>query len=291
MTASMRPMHLLSVDVEEHFQVSAFEGVVSRDDWSSIPSRVEANTERLLTLFDEAGVEATFFVLGWVGERYPALVRRIVECGHELACHGFSHRLVYTQTRETFAEETRRAKNGLEQIAGVEVDGYRAASFSIGTKNLWALDELAACGFRYDSSLFPVHHDRYGIPGAPRAGYRARTAAGSSLIEIPPSTIQLFGATLPFGGGGYFRLYPLALTGWMFRRLEKIEGRGGVIYLHPWEVDPDQPRIRAPAGSRFRHYVGLHRTAKKLRRLLSDFRCGSARQWLAETPDLPEVTL
>jgi polysaccharide deacetylase family protein (PEP-CTERM system associated) len=290
---SMRaPVNVLTVDVEEHFQVSAFEAVVPREQWDRWPSRVERNTETLLDLFDATHSKGTFFVLGWIAERHPTLVRRIAERGHEVACHGYSHRLVYTQQPEAFREETRRSKGLLEDAAGCPVLGYRSASFSIGWSNLWALDVLAECGIAYDSSLFPVRHDRYGIPGAPRHPYRVKTAAGASLVEIPPSTIRLGRATLPFGGGGYLRLFPLAVTRMAIERLNRKEGCPAVLYVHPWEVDPEQPRVtEAPLRSRFRHYVGLRTTLPKLQALLAQLPFGPMNVWLERAETLPERLL
>jgi polysaccharide deacetylase family protein (PEP-CTERM system associated) len=285
-------VNILTVDVEEHFQVSAFESVVPRETWDRWPSRVERNTDILLDLFDRTNRKGTFFVLGWVAERHAALVRRIADRGHEVACHGYSHRLVYTQQPEAFREETRRSKGLIEDAIGLPVLGYRAASFSIGWRNLWALDILAECGIAYDSSLFPVRHDRYGIPGAPRQPYRVRTTAGASLVEIPPSTLRLGGAALPFGGGGYLRLFPLAVTRMAIERLNGKEGFPAVLYVHPWEVDPAQPRVPgASLLSRFRHYVGLNTTVPKLQALLERFPFGPMNVWLDRAELLPERVL
>ena len=269
----------MTVDVEEHFQVSAFEGVVSRDSWPRQPSRVLDNTSRLLDLFDRQQTKATFFVLGWIGERYPALVRQIADRGHEIASHGYSHRLVYDQAERDFREETRRSRRVLQDASGQPVLGYRAASFSIGRANLWALDVLAEAGFRYDSSLFPIVHDRYGIPGAPRRIHELTTPRGEKLIEVPPSTVSVLGTNLPIGGGGYLRIFPLVLTKWAFRRLNR-EGMPAIVYVHPWEIDPDQPRLNATALSRCRHYTGLRTTAPKLRELASTFRFGTLKEVL-----------
>lgn len=280
-TIASPTINALTVDVEEHFQVSAFERVVPRADWELHGSRVEANTERLLDLFDDSGVRATFFVLGWVGKRHPGLVRTIAQRGHEVASHGMSHRLVYEQTPEAFRAETLQSKKLLEDAAGAAVEGYRAASFSIGYRNLWALDILAEAGMSYDSSLFPVVHDRYGVPGAPRRIHRVETPSGAVLIEIPPSTVPIAGATLPVAGGGYLRLYPKWLTAWAISRLNDVEGMPANLYVHPWEVDPEQPRMDGPALSRFRHYVNLRTTAPKLRDLTRRFRFGTMRQVIA----------
>ncbi len=281
----------MTVDVEEHFQVSAFAAVVAREAWATLPSRVEANTGRLLDLFDEAGARATFFVLGWVAERHPALVRRIADRGHEIGSHGYGHRLIYDQQPGEFREEIVRSRKILQDASGQPVAGHRAASFSIGRRNLWALDVLADAGFAYDSSLYPVVHDRYGIPGAPRAIYRVKTRSGASLLEVPPSTVRLGRAVLPVAGGGYLRIYPFPFTSWAVRRLNGAESMPAVVYVHPWEVDPDQPRIRASALSRFRHYWGLSTTARKLRSLLRRFPFGAMCDVLERRGDIPEVSL
>jgi polysaccharide deacetylase family protein (PEP-CTERM system associated) len=281
----------MTIDVEEHFQVSAFAGVIEPGSWDSMSSRVEPNTERVLDLLDERSVKATFFILGWIGERHRSLVRRIAERGHEIGSHGYSHTLVYRQRPQEFREEALRSKSILEDAAGRRVLGYRAASFSIGRENLWALDVLSELGFLYDSSLFPVHHDRYGIPGAPRTIYRVRTANGGSILEVPPSTVRIGKLVLPVGGGGYLRLYPSLLTRWAIRRLNRAERMPAVVYLHPWEVDPEQPRIRAPWRTRMRHYCRLHSTAGKLRSLLASFRFGALHEVIARQPQLPERSL
>lgn len=269
-------LNAVSVDVEEHFQVSAFEKVVSRAQWERTASRVEANTDRLLQLFADCDVRATFFILGWIAERHPELVRRIADEGHEIGSHGFDHRLIFEQTPEQFAEELSRSKDLIEQAGGQAVRGYRAASFSITRKSLWALDALAEAGFEYDSSIFPVYHDRYGMPGAPRHIYQVDTRGGGRLVEFPPSTVRLGRLVLPVGGGGYLRIYPFALTRWAIRRLNRRDEIPANVYLHPWEVDPEQPRIRASLKSRFRHYTNLKTTEKRLRALMSRFRFGPA---------------
>jgi polysaccharide deacetylase family protein (PEP-CTERM system associated) len=264
-------VNAMTVDVEEHFQVSAFDRVIPRAAWESLESRVERNTHRLLDLLDELDVRATFFVLGWVADRRPALVREIDRRGHEVASHGYGHCLVYEQTRADFASDVRRARRTLEDAIGHAVIGYRAPSFSITPRSLWALDMLAREGYEYDSSIFPIRHDRYGLPGAPRYAYRTDTVHGS-IVEIPPATVKIAGRTLPAAGGGYFRLLPYAWTRWSFSTINEVERRPAVFYLHPWEIDPDQPRIHAGIGSRIRHYTNLSRTAARLRRLLTEFR-------------------
>ena len=260
----------MTVDVEDYFHVSVFEGVVRREHWPTMESRVQANTERLLELFDEYAVKGTFFVLGWVAERYPALVRTIVSSGHELASHGYAHRLIYDQSPEEFREDVRRAKALLEDAGGVEVWGYRAPSFSITKQSLWALDVLLEEKYRYDASIFPIRHDRYGIPNAPRWLHQVERAGGR-IYEVPGSTIRVGGANLPVAGGGYFRILPYAWTKWGIARLNKLERQSAVFYVHPWEIDPDQPRLQVNALGRFRHYRNLHKTEARLRALMRDF--------------------
>lgn len=266
----------MTVDVEDYFQVSAFESVVVRDQWQDFERRVSANTVRILDLFDETDIKATFFVLGWVAEREPALVREIASRGHEIACHGYSHRLVYTQTPADFEAETARSKGVLEDLVQRPVLGYRAASYSITGQSLWALEILARLGFEYDSSIFPVHHDRYGIPGAPSHVHRIVSDGLPEMIEFPLSSLSMFGQNIPVAGGGYFRLYPYPLTRWMLSRLSDESNAPFVFYLHPWEVDPAQPRIPgASLVSRFRHYLNLERCLPRLRHLLKDFAFGT----------------
>lgn len=282
-------LNVVSVDVEEHFQVSAFEQVVDRDDWSRLESRVEANTDRLLELFDEQRCHATFFILGWVAERHPALVRRIAAAGHEIACHGHEHRLVYDLTPEAFRSDLRRSLEAIGEAAGAPARAYRAASFSITRRSLWALDVLAEEGIEVDSSLFPVRHDRYGVPGMPRGLYRLRTPGGQRLLEVPPTTVRLAGMTLPALGGGYLRIFPEAYSRWAIRRLNDVEAQPAIVYLHPWEVDPDQPRIEgAPLRSRLRHYTGLDRMLGRLRRLLEAHSFGSIAEMLERLEEPPE---
>ena len=280
----MKTRNALTVDVEDYFQVSAFDGVVARDTWHERPSRVEANTRRLLDLFDNAGARATFFVLGWIAERFPGLVPEIAGRGHEIACHGYGHRLVYTQTPAEFRGETDRAKRVLEDQAGVSVAGYRAASYSITHASLWALDVLVDLGFRYDSSIFPVRHDRYGIPGSPRWPHQRRTPRGRALLEFPLTTWRIGGVDVPVAGGGYFRIYPYALTRHALRHVNRVDGQPFVFYLHPWEIDPGQPRIAASWRSRFRHYTGLARCEPRLRRLLDEFEFTTVADCLENRP-------
>ena len=261
----------LSVDVEDYFHVSAFAKSIDQKDWDKYPLRVENNTRRLLDLFDEYEVKATFFVLGWVAERANGLVKEIAARGHEVACHGFSHQLVYNQSPEVFREETIRSKHLLEDITQAPVRGYRAASYSITNRSRWALDILVEAGFEYDSSIFPVRHDRYGIPDTPDFPYRIETPNGNSLVEFPLSIAKYLNFSLPVAGGGYFRLYPYTLTKAGLTQINR-KLQPFIFYLHPWEIDPDQPRISAGWFSRFRHYNNLDKCESRLRKLLSDFK-------------------
>lgn len=264
-------VNAMSIDVEDYFHVSAFDGLVPRSQWDSMESRVKANTLRLLEIFDEFKVRSTFFVLGWVARRHPDLVSTIARAGHEIASHGYAHRLIYDQTPAAFREDVRRAKSILEQAAGRAVAGYRAPSYSITPRSLWALDILAEEGYTYDSSIFPIRHDRYGIPVSARRPYRIVRGAGS-LIEVPGSTTKIGPLNLPVAGGGYFRLLPYWWTRWGISRVNRLEGRPAVFYLHPWEIDPGQPRLPAGRFSRIRHYRNLDQTEARLRQLLTDFR-------------------
>ena len=266
----------LTVDVEDYFHVSAFAKSIKLSDWDTQPLRVEKNTQRLMDLFDEAQVKATFFVLGWVAERNRSLVCEIAERGHEVACHGYSHQLVYNQTPEVFRDETVRSKALLEDIIQQPVIGYRAASYSITRKSMWALDILAEAGFQYDSSIFPVRHDRYGIPDAEETPHQLETPKGHSLVEFPLSTAKIFKYRLPVAGGGYFRLYPYSLSKAGLKQINRRQ-QAFVFYLHPWEIDPEQPRIEAGWFSRFRHYNNLDKCEYRLRRLLTDFEFTTAR--------------
>ena len=261
----------LSFDIEEHFQVAAFDRAIDRATWCDQPSRVVANTHELLALLQEAAVKATFFILGWVAEREPSLVRAIAAEGHEIASHGYSHRLIYTQDVGVFRQETIRSRSLLEDIAQVPVTAYRAASYSITPDSLWALDVLYETGFRTDSSIFPIRHDLYGLVGGPVDPYRITLPNGGSILEFPITTIRFAGVTLPVSGGGYFRLYPYGLSRMLARKVNKA-GRPLMFYLHPWEVDPDQPHIQASQFSRFRHYNNLDKTRDRLRRFIGDFR-------------------
>jgi len=261
-------INALTVDVEDYFQVSAFEPHIDREHWERMPCRVERNVERLLELLAEHRAHATFFTLGWVAQRYPTLIRRIVEQGHELASHGYGHRRASDLDHAAFSDDIRRAKALLEDLSGTPVIGYRAPSFSIGKGNLWAFDCIAQAGYRYSSSVYPVQHDHYGMPDAPRFPYRVR----DGLTEIPVTTTRLLGRNLPAGGGGYFRLAPYHVSRWAIARVNRQELRPAIFYFHPWEIDPEQPRVRGVGlKTRFRHYLNLHRTQGRLRRLLSDF--------------------
>lgn len=263
----------MTVDVEDYFQVSAFEHHISRESWDRLPCRVERNMDVILGLMAETGTKATFFTLGWLAERYPVLVKRLVAEGHELASHGYSHRRASDQSRKEFFQDISSAKKLLEDIGGVEVKGYRAPSFSIGADNMWALALLKDAGYQYSSSIYPVAHDHYGMPDAPRFGYTP--GAGNGLLELPPTTIHAFGRNWPASGGGYFRLLPYQASRAMIKHINRREQQSAIFYFHPWEIDPDQPRQRNISfKSRFRHYVNLQRTQGRIRQLLNDFEWG-----------------
>jgi polysaccharide deacetylase family protein (PEP-CTERM system associated) len=275
--------NVMTIDVEDYFQVSAFESAVPKEHWDRFESRVVGNTERVLAILGETGVRATFFVLGWTAERYPELVEKIIAEGHEIASHGYAHRLVYDMTPEQFREDLRRGKDALLAAGAEAVHGYRAPSYSITERSLWAFDVLLEEGFAWDASVFPIRHDRYGIPTAPRHPYWVERNGGR-LLEIPGSTVRLGGINLPIGGGGYFRLLPYAWTSRGIRRVNEVECRPAVFYLHPWEIDPGQPRLAGSALSRFRHYRNLAQTESRLRRLLSDFSFARMSDVLAPDP-------
>jgi len=262
----------LTVDVEEHFQVAAFERTIIRDSWDTAESRVEFSAGRVLDLFEAQGVRGTFFVLGWIAERHPGLVRRIVKDGHELASHGYDHTRVHNFTPEQFRADVVRTKAILEDIGGVQVRGYRAPSYSINAKNLWALDVLQETGHVYSSSIYPIRHDLYGMPDAPRFPFRFRP---DGILEIPVTTVRMGGRNYPCGGGGYFRLLPYGAFRWMLARVNEQDRQSGLFYFHPWELDPGQPRVEgAPLKSRFRHYLNLDSMSARLERLLGDFSWG-----------------
>lgn len=266
------PVNAMTVDVEDYFQVSAFESHVEKSQWQAIPCRVEANTRKILDLFAQHDIKATFFTLGWVAERYPDLVRDIVAQGHELASHGWEHIRVNTQTPDEFRQDIDRTRKLLQDVSGAPILGYRAASYSIGAGQAWAWDELAEAGHVYSSSIVPIHHDLYGIPDAPRFPFRT---ANDRLLEIPITTLALAGKNINCGGGGWFRLFPYAFSRWAMRRVNSGDGEAGIFYFHPWEIDPAQPR---PEGlgvkTRFRHYLNLEKTYSRLERLIQDFRWG-----------------
>jgi polysaccharide deacetylase family protein (PEP-CTERM system associated) len=259
-----------TIDLEDYYHVSAFAEHVDKDEWHTRASRVEANTDKILDLLDAAQRRATFFVLGWVAQKEPKLIRRIAERGHEIACHSLEHRLVDSMSRAEFREDTRRAVRLLEDAAGTPVRGYRAPSFSITPQSFWAFEVLAEQGFTYDSSIFPVRHINYGIPDAPRAPYRIDTPAGA-LVEFPMPTLEIAGRRSPLGGGAYLRLLPYWYTRWGIRFLNERERKPVCVYVHPWELDPEQPRMRGVLTSRLRHYIGLRGTQRKMANLLRDF--------------------
>jgi polysaccharide deacetylase family protein (PEP-CTERM system associated) len=282
MTATSRAItHAMTVDVEDYFHVAAFNKVIKPEEWEQWPCRVEENTHKLLQLFADTDIKITFFILGWVAERYPELVKAIHEQGHEIASHGYSHQLIYKQDPAVFRAETIKSKQILEDLAQVQVTGYRAASYSITRKSLWALDTLAELGFTWDSSIFPTRHDNYGIPGSPEEPYKIITTSGKVLTEFPLTTAKVFGQSIPAAGGGYFRQYPYALSRWLFERASNNQTKAQIFYLHPWEIDPDQPRIpNASWFSNFRHYTNLSRCLPRLERMIDDFQFGTISQSL-----------
>ncbi len=260
----------LTIDVEDYFQVSAFAPHIPRSEWPTRECRVERNVDRILAMLDQHGTKATFFTLGWIAERYPELIRRIVAEGHELASHGYGHERASEQTAAAFFADINLAKLILEDLAGQEVKGYRAPSFSIGQHNLWAFDCLERAGYRYSSSIYPIRHDHYGMPDAPRHAH-----AVGGLLEVPATTMRFLNRNWPASGGGYFRLMPYGVSRWMLRRVNHVDQLAAVFYFHPWEIDADQPRIPGiSAKTRFRHYVNIHRMEARLNRLLGDFQWG-----------------
>lgn len=276
-----------TIDVEDYFQVEGFANAIDRNSWDGFRTRVRGNTSLLLEMLAQHGVHATFFVLGWVARKHPEIVRQIAAAGHEVASHGMSHRLIYTQSPEEFRSETRDAKALLEDLAQQPVNGYRAATYSITLRSLWALDILCEEGFRYDSSIFPMRHDRYGIPDAEQKPHVLTTPAGARLVEFPISVLRYGGAKIPVAGGGYFRLFPYRFTRWALRRLN-AQHQEFVFYIHPWEVDPEQPRVEeVGALSRFRHYLNLDRCAERIGRLLGDFEFDTMQSVLAQRKLLP----
>jgi len=274
----VKPIHCLSFDVEEHFQVSAFWSDARRQQWDKYESRVENNTRKLIELLAQHNTKATFFVLGWVAERYPGLVKLLVRQGHEIASHGYGHELITSQTPGVFRDDVRKAKGILEDICGKRVYGYRAPSFSITKDTKWAIPVLTEEGYLYDSSIFPVLHDRYGMPDATPTIHLLHGEAGC-IWEVPPSTANILGTRLPVAGGGYFRLFPYPILRQLLKRIERA-GHPLVMYLHPWELDPDQPKMQGSRLSMFRHYINLHKTEDRLRSLLEDFCFTSIREAL-----------
>jgi polysaccharide deacetylase family protein (PEP-CTERM system associated) len=274
----------LTIDVEDYFQVSAFAPYIRRDEWEQRECRVERNVQRILELLAQKQIKATFFTLGWVAERYPQLVRDIVAGGHELASHGYGHERASDLSQAAFSQDVTRAKKLLEDLGGAPVLGYRAPSFSIGTGNLWAFDVLAQAGYQYSSSVYPIKHDHYGMPDSPRFAYRL----ASGLLEIPITTLRMGNRNLPSSGGGYFRLLPYALSRWMLRKVNQQDHESAIFYFHPWEIDPEQPRVAGiDLRTRFRHYVNIGRTEKRLISLMDDFRWGRMDQIFltrAQTP-------
>ena len=280
--AGGRVVNAFTVDVEDYFQVQAFADVIEPADWDRWPRHVEENTNRLLTILDAQGVVGTFFILGWVADRHPDLVRRIAEAGHEIASHGWEHVQVFRQTEEEFRQDVRRTKRCLEDVAGVAVTGYRAASFSIDTERFWAHRILLEEGHSYSSSIYPINHDLYGMPGGPRTAFWP--AGKEGVVELPMTTMEMAGRRWPCSGGGYFRLFPYALSHAAFRRVNSRDDMPCIFYTHPWEIDPSQPRPRGLSlKSRFRHYVNLARTADRMARLLTDFSWGRMDRVFAAT--------
>lgn len=264
------PRNALTIDVEDYFQVSAFAPYIPRNEWPIRECRVEKNVDRILAMLDKHDIQATFFTLGWIAERYPEMVRRIAAAGHEIASHGYGHERASEQTPDSFLADIQAAKRVLEDLAGCEVHGYRAPSFSIGEKNLWAFECLERAGYRYSSSIYPIRHDHYGMPDAPRHAHRI-----GRLVEIPATTLRFFNRNWPASGGGYFRLLPYPLSRWMIRRVNDVDRMPAVFYFHPWEIDVDQPRIDGiSAKTRFRHYLNIEHMEQRLHRLLADFSWG-----------------
>ena len=279
----------LSVDIEDYFQVSAFEKIIDRGEWETLEHRIERNMDFIFSLLSAKGVKATFFTLGWIAERYPSIVKTIVSEGHELASHGYGHQRVWDLTPRQFEADVIRTKGLLEDLGGVAVEGYRAPSYSIGRRNIWALELLAETGHQYSSSIYPGSHDHYGFPGAPRFVFRDEK---SGLIEVPISTFKLFGKLIPAAGGGFFRLYPYPISRQLIKRINEGLGESTVFYLHPWELDPDQPRQRnTDMKTSFRHYLNLHKTGERLSKLLDDFTWGPIKQVFINRDDIPVVSL
>ena len=279
----------ISIDVEDYFQVSAFEHSIDRNNWDKLEHRVAANMDKVLALFDETDVKATFFILGWVAERYPEIVDKIVKNGHELASHGYGHQRVTDLSRDQFKEDISRAKKILQDLSGLDVKGYRAPSYSIGKENIWALEVLAETGHEYSSSIYPIQHDHYGYPEAPRFTFKDKK---TGLVEIPITTMKFMNRMFPAGGGGFFRFYPYSITRWAINRVNKNDLQPTVFYLHPWEIDPTQPRQKnISSKTRFRHYLNLDKTENRLRQLLSDFNWGRMDDVFINGKEIPEYAL
>ena len=281
-------VNALTVDVEDYFHVQAFAGVIEPKRWDEYPCRVERNTDRVLDLCARYNVQATFFVLGWVARRFPQLVARIRQAGHWVGCHGYAHQVIYAGGPTEFREDLRSGKKAVEDALGALVRSYRAPSYSITGATLWALEILIEEGFEFDSSIFPVVHDTYGIPGAPRFPYVRAVNGGGTLNEFPPSTLRILGVNCPIAGGGYLRLLPYSITAWAVRRINEVERQPAMVYLHPWELDPDQPRVAAPWRSRFRHYQNLDTTEAKCGRLFENFAWGPMELVFAAATGAPE---
>lgn len=264
-------INALTVDVEDYFHVQAFADVIRPKDWPRYPIRVENNTHRLLEILESYKVRATFFVLGWVAQHCPTLIREVSKAGHEVGSHGYGHQMIGRGNQKDFREDVRRSKSMIEDKIGLEVTSYRAPSYSITSRTLWALEILKEEGIQFDSSIFPIVHDQYGIPNSPRFPHYQFLEGGNRIAEFPPSTLRAYGMNFPVAGGGYLRLFPYSLTAWAIRRINEKEVQPAMVYLHPWEIDPEQPRVPSPWRSRFRHYQNLHSTEEKLTRLLDDF--------------------
>jgi polysaccharide deacetylase family protein (PEP-CTERM system associated) len=285
----MKTLNAISVDVEDYFQVGAFEHLIRRGDWDNLEHRIEHNMDKVLQLFEERNIKATFFMLSWVAERYPTLVNDIVSQGHELASHGHGHQRVTDLSREAFRQDVVRAKCTLEDLGAVAVRGYRAPSYSIGKSNVWALDILAQVGYQYSSSIYPVRHDHYGFPEAPRFVFRD---SNTGIIEVPITTVKIMNKIMPAGGGGFFRFYPYAMSRWIINRVNRVDGEAAVFYFHPWELDPGQPRQRnISTKTCFRHYLNLAKTESRLRRLLVDFNWGRMDEVFIDGRQIPEFRL
>ena len=281
----MTKTNAFTIDVEDYFQVSAFEHSIDRNNWAHLEHRVSANIDQSLQILSDQSVKATFLTLGWVAERYPQLITRIVENGHELASHGYAHQRVSDLNCAEFKADLIKAKNILEDISGQSIVGYRAPSYSIGKKNIWALEVLAETGHQYSSSIYPIQHDHYGYPEAPRFKFRDEK---TGLIEIPITTVKIMNRLYPAGGGGFFRFYPYALSKWMITRVNQVDKQSTVFYLHPWELDPGQPRQQnISAKTKFRHYLNLHKTEGRLKKLLQDFSWGRMDQVFINNQDIP----